>query len=81
MEEERGVLILVWTRRGHRLQSISGNVSAMSSRRCENPICSELLVLGDFPNLHLARRPVVGYLNRSMLASNRLCNTSIINVY
>ena len=30
-------------------------------------------------NLPLARRPVVGYLNRSMMASNRLCNTSIIS--
>ena len=29
-------------------------------------------------NLLLARRPVVGYLNRSMMASNRLRNTSII---
>ena len=29
-------------------------------------------------NLPLARRPVVGYLNRSMMASNRLCNTSNI---
>ena len=29
-------------------------------------------------NSPLARRPVVGYLNRSMMASNRLCNTSII---
>ena len=41
-------------------------------------MCCERLVLGAFTNLHLARRPVVGYLNRSMLASNRLCNTSII---
>ena len=29
-------------------------------------------------NYSLARRPVVGYLFRSMMASNRLCNTSII---
>ena len=29
-------------------------------------------------NLFLARRPVVGYLNRSIMAPNRLCNTSII---
>ena len=28
--------------------------------------------------IYLSRRPVVGYLNRSMMASNRLCNTSII---
>ena len=48
---------------------------ALSSRTCENSMCSERLVLGAFTNLHLARRPVVGYLNRSMLASNRLCNT------
>ena len=26
----------------------------------------------------LVRRPVVGYLNRPEMASNRLCNTSII---
>ena len=31
-------------------------------------------------NLPLARRPVVGYLNRSIMASNRICNTSIINL-
>ena len=29
----------------------------------------------------LVRRPVVGYLNRPEMASNRLCNTSIINPY
>ena len=29
-------------------------------------------------NYPLARRPVVGYLNRSMMPSNRLCNTSVI---
>ena len=28
----------------------------------------------------LVRRPVVGYLNRPEMASNRLCNTSIIIV-
>ena len=28
----------------------------------------------------LIRRPVVGYLNRPEMASNRLCNTSIINI-
>ena len=27
----------------------------------------------------LVRRPVVGYLNRPEMASNRLCDTSIIN--
>ena len=29
----------------------------------------------------LVRRPVVGYLNRPEMASNRLCNTSIIMAY
>ena len=28
----------------------------------------------------LVRRPVVGYLNRPEMASNRLCNTSIIMI-
>ena len=56
---------------------------AMSRRSCGNSVCCERLVLGAFTNLHLARRSVVGYLKRSMLASNRLCNTSIMlcNIY
>ena len=51
-------------------------------------ICARLLqglqrVISDsvlFIYGYLVRRPVIGYLNRPEMASNRLCNTSIIIV-